>query len=101
MSVPSIDSRIEASAPESGADLVRESLAAAATPASTARPNSCRGTEPTTSSLNWDHQAATIANSVTTRHGNGYINVRCGGPAGGSVNFIIDVLGYYESTVLL
>jgi hypothetical protein len=59
------------------------------------------GTEPSTSSLNWDHQAATIANSVTTRHGNGYINVRCGGPAGGSVNFIIDVLGYYESTVLL
>ncbi len=53
-------------------------------------------TEPTVSSLNWDHQSAVIANSVTSRHFEGWISIKCGGPDGCSTNIIVDVLGYYE-----
>lgn len=59
------------------------------------------GTEPAISSLNWDHQSAIIANSVTTRHGSGYIMIGCGGPVGCSTNVIVDVLGYYATDVPL
>ena len=55
--------------------------------------------EPTISALNWDHTNAVIANSVTTRHNNGYINVACGGVDGASTNFIVDVLGYYDNPI--
>ena len=54
------------------------------------------GTEPSVSALNWDHQSAVIANSVTTRHVDGWIMLKCGGATGCSTNVIIDVLGFYE-----
>lgn len=54
------------------------------------------GTEPTISALNWDHTNAVVANSVTTRHNGGWINVACGGVDGASTNVIVDVLGYYD-----
>ncbi|MDO8363014.1 MAG: hypothetical protein Q7V88_08960 [Actinomycetota bacterium] len=54
------------------------------------------GTEPAISVLNWDHASSAIANSVTTRHVDGYILVKCGGVVGCSTNLIVDVLGYYD-----
>lgn len=57
------------------------------------------GTEPAISVLNWDHQSAVIANSVTVRHGGGYLMIGCGGAIGCSTNVIIDVIGTYEPPI--
>lgn len=54
--------------------------------------------EPETSSINWDHVAAITANSVISRHFEGYVNLRCGGATGCSTDVVIDVIGYYDDT---
>jgi hypothetical protein len=51
--------------------------------------------EPSTSSINWDREGATLANMVTSAMAGGYLDVKCGGPSGASTHFLIDVVGYY------
>lgn len=51
----------------------------------------------TASTVNWSGPAVTIANSTVVKiNADRYVKVYCGGPAGASTNFIIDILGYYR-----
>lgn len=55
------------------------------------------GSEPAISVLNWDRSGSKIANSVTSRHSNGYVRIKLGGPIGASAHIIVDVIGFYDT----
>jgi len=57
--------------------------------------------EPNASSLNWDRVNAIVANAVTSACQDGYIDIKCGGITGSATHVIIDVVGYYDHTIMM